>query len=576
MKTKVPVFRILVSSLRGWVVEFGAHGLDGLVEQKRGRVGRKAFVLELATEDVLRTSAACVEHGIKGRLNVARGYRRLVADPTVGGDNGRPSWLHGGHASKSYVPPSVRAAVKMSASPITVDRLQLGPRAAQLNGPYTECSYEDVPAGRAWTADDMTANVYVWVEWPCPEGFLLIRPQILAVMDIGTMRWQNVRGIIRSRGQYNRDDVWGLIGDTLDAYGLHRGVNGEVDSIAVLEGGTWQSNVVKGYKTGIDDQSRFGGLESLGVKLIHTRTPHGKIIETGFNSLQHAADNCKGFCGRMEMKDCPEDVKQQLADVRSGKAHPRQYFLHFHEYIEHLAGVMRSLNNERNDGKILRGLTPDEKWAQDAPQFVEFPDCCKWMYRASYSLPSVTRNGVRVTIGSGKFMLAYTYSHPALEQHRGRQVLVYWNDYNPDTDALVYTVKSGKPDKLICVASRVAEIPRFGASEEQSHAEAARKAQAHQMAVSQSASLAPYLFRNQKVESRKQKSDANADIGERIAAARKRAQIVEEERAKLKAKVQRTVVTAEDRAAAVETPMTTERPPDMSAEEISQLFAGES
>ncbi len=584
-----PLFRCSVTSLRRWYDNFTAHGLDALVEQKRGRVGRKAFARDLADQVLLQARADAVQHGIKGRLNVARAYRNLVANPTVEGP--ARQWLHGAHASKSYVPPSVRSA--MQTPELATRYLQIGPKAAKLDGPYTECSYGP-DAIRAITADDMTANCYVWVEWPNENGFLLIRPQILALMNVGTLAWLNIRAVMRPKGQYNKDDVWGLIGDYLDAYGLHVNAANEIDQIAVFEGGTWQSGVVVGTKTGASDEQRFGGLKSLGVKVIHTRTPRGKVIETAFNTLQHAADAVRGFCGRMEMKDCPEAVKHQLAQVKSGHAHPRQFFLHLNEYTDHLAGVMQALNNERSDGKILRGRSPAEAWAEINPQFRAFPDNAKWLYRSAYRVVEVTRNGVRISVGSGKFQTNYTYQHPALEAQRGRRVVAYWNDSNPDADAVIYTLQSGKPHTMICCASRLATPDRFGATDEELRAEAQRKKLAQQLCVSHSRSLAPYLHRrspqmaqmNADAEmGRKSTESAGDSVGEQIAAARAAAQEKERAQARVQHTVRNTPVTIEDRAAALEIPgdvaevcdcreagADTAPPQEFSSEEIADIF----
>jgi hypothetical protein len=498
-----------------------------------------------------------------------------VSNPTVGGP--ARQWLHGDRASKSSVPPSVRAAMRV---PELATRLiQIGPKAAKLDGPFTECRYDDSDI-RAITADDMTANVYVWTPWPNEQGWLLIRPQILAVLNVGTLAWLNFRAIIRPKGQYNKDDVWGLLGDYFDQYGRHVDAAGEVDQIAVLEGGTWQSNVVIGEKTGESDEARFAGLRSLGVKVIHTRTPRGKVIETAFNTLQHAADNCRGFCGRMEMKDCPEIVRKQLAQVKSGAAHPREFFLNLEEYSNHLAGVMAALNNERSDGKILRGRSPWEAWNEitaQREQFIAFPDEAKWRYRAAWRICEVTRNGVRITVGSGKFQTAYTYTNPeALEPMRGARVAVYWNDTNPDTDAVIYSVSGGKPHKFICVASRLAELRRFGTSAEELQAEAARKKLSMQLATTHQKSLAPYLQRgggSSALRTPHSALKAGNDVGERVAAARD----VQDQKERITARVQRTVrqteVSAADVAAAIDTPQRETSPVEQfSAGEIADIF----
>ena len=512
MRATFPNFKCSARNLRRWNARYGQYGLDGLVEQKRGNVGRKAFADQLDEQTVLRYKAAAIEHGNarkgdgKPQLNKARAYRSMVADPTLRGPI--REWLHGAHASKSYMPPSVRRA--LDSSILTASLIQRGPKAAKLDGPYTECNYDNLKAGTAFTADDMTANVYVWCEWNNEQGFMLIRPQILAAMDIGSMCWLNVRAVIRPKSQYNRDDVWGLIGDVLDDYGKFE--------IAILEGGTWQSKEIIGQL--FDDETRVGGLRALGCKVIHTRTPRGKIIEVAFNSLQHAADNCIGFCGRIERVDCPENVKQALALVKSGKDHPRQHFLHISEYRAHLAAVMKELNHERNDGKICHGLCPKDKWDQDneGVQRVAFPDSSKRLYRSHFSVVAANKNGVLVKTGTGKYQISYTYSHPDLVPHRGRRVAVFWNDYDPDTAAVIYTILNGKPQELICVAPRAGTPPRVGATEAQLRAESTRKSLMMNVARTERASMAEHLQRNWKTPAALAKT---AEIDQQLQAVKK-------------------------------------------------------
>lgn len=513
MNAEHPLFKLNNKiTLRQWHAKYLAGGIDGLVEQKRGRVGVKPYVNDLTEEQILQGRAAAIEHGnarrgdAKAQLNIASAFRDLAGSPTINGSARR--WLHGAYASKSYVPPSVRDALRTPE--LATKLIQIGPKAMKLDGAFTECTYENVPAGHTFTADDMTANAYVWCEWPNEQGFLLIRPQILAVADVGSQAWLNIRAVMRPKGQYNKDDVWGLIGDTLDAFGLFQQ--------CVLEGGSWQSDVVIGQKTNLDDNTRFGGLRSLGVKVIHTRSPRGKIIEGMFNGLQHAADNVPGFCGRMEMKDCPEITKRNKALVEAGHAHPRAYFMHISQYTEHLKQVMAALNNTRNDGKVLHGQAPADKWAADAPEFEVMPDHAKWLYRSSYRVLEITRNGARIGVGSGRNMIHHTWANPgALEQWRGRKVIVFWNDANPEADALVYSIRSGKQDKFICRAEYVNPIPRFGASDEQLESENQRKKLSAAVARTHAASLAPYLQRSTKTLAAKPQ---DAAVGEQIVQAR--------------------------------------------------------
>lgn len=568
MNTEHPLFKLGNKiTLRQWIAKYEAHGIDGLVEQKRGRVGVKPFVNDLTEEQILQGRAAAIEHGsarrgdAKAQLNIASAFRDLAGMPTINGSARR--WLHGAYASKSYVPPSVRDALRTPE--LATKLIQIGPKAMKLDGPFTECTYENVPAGHTFTADDMTANAYVWCEWPNDEGFLLIRPQILAVADVGSQSWLNIRAVMRPKGQYNKDDVWGLIGDTLDGYGLFKQ--------AVLEGGTWQSATVIGQKTNLDDDTRFGGLRSLGVKVIHTRSPRGKIIEQMFNVLQHAADNVPGFCGRMEMKDCPEVTKKNKALVDAGHAHPRQFFLHISQYTEHLQKVMNELNHTRNDGKVLRGQAPVDKWTADAPQFDVMPDSAKWLYRSSYRVVDITRNGVRIGVGSGRNMIHHTWANPEmLEQWRGRKVIVFWNDANPEADALVYSIRSGKQDKFICRAEYVNPIPRFGATDEQTAKEHLRKKLSTQLVRSHQASLAPYLQRS--TGTLAARPLAEQEVGEEIAAAADRVHRKQAVRAKQRAQMARVEVPEEFQRAGLAVPAANRSEPEMSVDEMNEILTG--
>jgi hypothetical protein len=511
MRVQYPDFSCSARSLRRWDEAYTADGLDGLVEQKLGNVGCKAFADDLDEQTILRGKAAAIEHGNarkgdgKPQLNIAKAFREMVADPTLRGPERR--WLHGERASKSEVPPSVRRV--LTSSMLATTLIQRGAKAAKLAGPFTECDYSNTKAGTTFTADDMTANVYVWCNWNNEDGFLLIRPQILAAMDVGSMSWLCLRAVMRTRGQYNHEDVWGLTGDVLDEYGKF--------SAVIFEGGTWQSKEVVGHR--VSDEERFGGLRKLGIQVIHTRSPRGKIIEVGFNTLQHAADACIGFCGRNERVDCPEATKQALALVRAGKAHPSQYFMHISQYREHLVGVMNALNHERNDGKICQGRTPADVWNEENEKTprVGFPDKSKWMYRATYSVTTVTSNGVLVKQGSGKYQVRYTFSHPALVAAQGRRVAVFWNDFDPDTDAVIYTINNGKPQELLCVAPSAQKLPRLGATSEQMRAESTRKAMIMSQATTERGSLAPYLQRNFRTVASRQE---NAAIDDQLKAAK--------------------------------------------------------
>lgn len=558
MRAESPAFGISLRSLTRWKIKARAHGLDALGDQKRGRSGAKPISNLLSPAQLLRGRALAHEQG-----SIARAVRVLAADPRLSG--AARVHLHDGHATKSYVAPSLKRALAIA--PLTASLLQ-GPRAARLAGRFTPGDYSDLKAGDVFTSDDMTSNVICWVEWPNAAGFRVGQAQILPVMDVRTLRWLNVRVIMRDGGQYTADDIWGLFGDTFDQFGLP--ANG-----FLLEGGHWQSNRVRGHKTELLDDDRIGGLESLGLKVWRSYDPRSKgMLEGAFNQLQFAMDAFPGYAGRDQRQQLPEAVKKQLAlcnpNLKKGPTHhPREFFPHLSQLADHVQATMEKFNHERQDGQILRGESPLELWAAHAPQLTAIPDSAKWLYRSAMSLVKVTRNGVRVTQGSGAKQQVYYYDAPELLTSRqGMKVAVYWNDHNPDADAAI--VLNGT---FLGMAKRVQALNRFTATDSELAAEAQRKAAGLHFARTEMRALQPELARNHK---NLIPVDTGANrIGEEIAAAADRAGEQDRTRASNARRVRATELTDEDRQAAVSNQRSVVSEDQFSADEVSALFASE-
>lgn len=452
-------FHFGVGALRAWVREYERHGIDGLAEQKIGRVGKRSFVAAIPQEAIDRAAFASVRHGTlgpRGRQNFARAVRNsLMSDPDLPASARRH--LHGAHASKSYVPAALRAALRVS--PLARDLMQ-GPHRASLAAPFQPCTYEDIPPGTLITADDMTANTYCWCEGGSPHGYFVGRPQILAFFDVGSWRWQLAHVIMRPSGQYTRDDVWGAVGDVMETYGLY--------PEWLFEGGNlWRSKLVIGERTGLSDSERFGGLKSLGCTLHHSLRPQSKAVESAFNQLQYESDNCPGFVGRNERKGGVEAVMDFVARARKGQVHPRSALPHISAYKRHVEDSMAALNAERNDGKICRGSSPDELWACAQPQLRRMPADYAWLFRAQAATVKVRRDGrIHVTVRSGALKDDHYYDAPDhLLTRAGQSVMVYWNDHRPESDAIVMT--RANPPTVICAAKYVDPIPRMTATDEQ-------------------------------------------------------------------------------------------------------------
>jgi hypothetical protein len=397
--------------------------------------------------------------------------------------------LHDGHASKSHVTGSIRRQI--TPAPLTAALAQ-GPRAARLSDRFTPGDYSDVKAGDVFVSDDMTSNIICWTEWPNGNGWKIGQAQILPVLDIGSLRWLNVRVIMRDSGQYTSDDIAGLFGDVFDQFGLPR------DGM-VLEGGIWQSNKVIGHdlsKCGLSDDERLGGLASLGLKVYRSYDPRSKIIETMFNQLQAQMDAFTGYAGRDQRTQLPELVKKQIA-LCSGKTpqhHPNEFFPHISQLADHVQQVMAKLNNRRQDGAVLRGACPLEKWMEESADLAKIPDNAKWLYRSAMSVVQVTKNGIRVTQGTGKNQFVYYYDNPELLTPRKNQkVFVYWNDQNPEADVILM---AGTPRQFIGTASYVSPKKRFSASSEELSEEASRKRGAMAFARAELRSIQPDMQRS--------------------------------------------------------------------------------
>ena len=227
-------FLFSVSALRRWVGAYATLGVNGLVEQKQGVVGRKPAARFLSDEQRDRLQAQSIEHG-----SMARAGRNLMRDPEL--HAGVRQHLHGGHASKSYLPPSIREAA--FTTPMTA-ALHTGPHAAKL---MTSSIHAIAPKpGEVYVADDETPNIYCWEPWPNKIGYRIGRPQILQVADCGSLMPLVMRVIMRASGAYTADDVAGTLGDAFDIGLPTKGL--------LLEGGAWHSKKVIGHRTNLSSE----------------------------------------------------------------------------------------------------------------------------------------------------------------------------------------------------------------------------------------------------------------------------------------------------------------------------------
>lgn len=524
------------SAVYGWLDAYASCGIDGLVEQKKGKVGRTSFVETIPQNLMEKAVAAAVEHGTlgpDGRQNFARSVRNyLMEHPDL--PSPAREHLHDSHASKSYVARSLRDRLRVS--PLARAMVQ-GPDATRLAAPHIP-SLCDCAPGRVITADDMTANVYCWVEAPTAHGYIIGRPQVLAWLDVGSHRWMQARLIMRQSGQYTRDDVWGGIGDVMAEYGVF--------PEWLFEGGIWRSNVVIGERTGISDESRFGGLKSLGCKLHHSRRPQSKPIEQAFNQLQYQADAFPGYCGRDERRDGPDHLQRILYETKRGKLHPRGVLPHYDQFKAHVQQCLAALNGERQDGRALRGASPDEAWQAAGVNLPRLTPEAAWMFRSAVARVTVRRSGdVLIRQRSGKWTEEYLYRNPELLLRRaGQTLLAYWNDRNPDADCVLMTATPSP--ELIGVAHYVRPISRFDATDEELAAAAHDRKEAMAFARAEVIKMKPHFERSaERLQSAPTVAEV-AQIGRQLQASEERAERAEVRRDQVRDQVRREGAQAAD------------------------------
>jgi len=343
------------------------------------------------------------------------------------------------------------------------------------------------------------------------------------------------RVVMRARGQYCKDDVWGGLGDLFDAFGFWPEI--------LFEGGIWRSNIFVGDRSGLTDSERFGGLAQFGITLHHSRTPRSKPIEERFNQLQYLSDDVPGFVGRFEQSTRPEKLAKTLAQIERGEVHPREQLLHVSQVREHVAKAMAELNLERQDGKILRGASPDEKWTADAPQLRPLPEYARWLYRSARNVSQVQACGrVKVSVRSGRYADHYYYDATAILKARsGQRVVVYWNDNHPEADAAIMLPTAGGGAEFLGMAKFWPMNPRLGATEEQMAAQARLKKAHATFARAELVKIAPQLGRNADPRSFTPAPPEASRVGGQLAAAAERAEAVKVEAARTKQSVRRTL-----------------------------------
>lgn len=357
--------------------------------------------------------------------------------------------------SKSYVPPSVRKAITAEVRRLLP--IHHGPREHQLKGAYATRDWSSLYAADSFQADDCTCPVVYWESDPTSRlGHRIIRGQLLLMIDERSLLALGFA--LHSENNYNARIIRALITRVHDAFGLPR-------RRFYFERGIWRTSKILTGEATPAGELPLGhtelGLREFGVQFCHAKLPRGKVVERVLGLAQNQMERLPGYVGRNEIEDRFERVQQQINQARAGHRHPSECFLSKTEWEETLAKLLGDYNAERQDGRMLRGLSPIEAWKkfQSPEPQVHLGEKARYLLAHHKLKLRVGRNGItlRPSLGGG------TYRGAATGQLRGEDVLVWFNPEEPEYIALTSLDRKRGP----FVVAREEPLPAIGASTDQ-------------------------------------------------------------------------------------------------------------
>jgi hypothetical protein len=277
------------------------------------------------------------------------------------------------------------------------------------------------------SADDFTMPVYFYV----PDGkgwFTLTRGQCLIFLDVRS--WRIIGYSLQPERNYNSLVIRTLMNRVCRDHGI--------PGVWYFERGIWKRSLLvngsapAGWNDALSPTEVKTGWETFGVKFIYAKRARTKPIERVGGMLQDLMHGVRGYCGRDERRDCPEQTKRAMDDVQARRVgHPGELFLGFQEWDEQLAALIEKYNATSQDGIVLQGLSPDDAFEKGWP---ESDPPTKLDERASYLLAHyvrpirVTVNGICFRVGQKQFV----YRNERTGQDRGKEVLVWFDPESPE------------------------------------------------------------------------------------------------------------------------------------------------
>jgi hypothetical protein len=360
---------------------------------------------------------------------------------------GFPDEIRVGYArrNKSYVPQVVRDDVTADIPGLLAEAQ--GRKAASAFGTFIDGDPNGMNAGDWAQSDDVTPDLY-W--WDIDENGkpAVMRGQWLPFIDLRSLKCLGF-ALIPSP-QYTGVHIRNLCTKMAEDIGLpRRGYK--------FENGIWKNaHLVTGHTSVPWDKTRRG-LRGLGLAVQRTKEPRGKLIERVIGILNSNLGPWPGWCSSDERKRLPEKCKKQLAVIRSDKAHPAEFLLSKSELADRLDLAMQAYNAERQQGKYLDRISPNQGYEQFFTTPLTKPDeRFRHVIASDVHQLTVRPNGIFLPYLNGAW-----FKNERTGQMVGREVLVYVNPENFD-----YVAVTDMDENNAFVVPRATKVPKMDAPKE--------------------------------------------------------------------------------------------------------------
>jgi hypothetical protein len=456
-----------------WLDQLGKTGGDVGAVAHGKRTGRPPVAL--LTED----EACAVRARVKGGMSEVMALRIACHEGEI---RGEVAAMLMGRKNKHSIPAAIRRQIHVPGAVKTYHHSPRDFRLKHLSTPRRNAVVKDgeeTPdeAGDVFVSDDMTVNFGWWTPWPFADcecsrkwGVKVTRGQLLATIDLVSLKFLHFALLVRNGESYRANDIWAEYGRIFRGVGLPR-------KEIIHEGGNWESKHIHGHKieiAGADEELRVGGIARLGVKTTRSWSPKTKPIESRFDFLQTAMEGLPGNLGREKEGRKEWQIYNRCA---AGIIDPRAKLPSQREMADKIAELMAFLDGEPMTGRV-KGV-PDEIWNASitAKPLRTPPPDMGWVFARDARLLTIPAKGplkCKFKQTSGDEELCFDATE-FIFLPRGLKVMAHFDPLETAGEAVLISADTrsfelppmdGRPPRqvrmgdVVCVARRADSSPR--------------------------------------------------------------------------------------------------------------------